>query len=67
MPLVCLRVDASGSLPVLLDDRDELSCGDGVEWRFVAALQDLEESRQLVRQLHLEHAYGRALRARSGR
>jgi len=64
MPLVCLRVDDSGTLPVLLDDQDELSCEHGVEWRFVAALPDPEEARQLVRQLHLEQAHGWALRAR---
>ncbi len=67
MPLVCLRVDASGTWPVLLDEGDELTCSEGVEWRFVAAAQDPEEGQQLVRQLHFEHAHKRALGSRSRR
>jgi hypothetical protein len=54
MLLVCLRVDASGSWPVLLQERDELACASGVEWRFVAAVEDAEEGRRLVSQLHYE-------------
>ncbi len=67
MPLVCVRVDASGTWPMLLDEGDELTCGEGVEWRFVAAAEDPEEGQRLVRQLRFEHAHKRAGFARQGR
>jgi hypothetical protein len=54
MPLVCLRVDASGCWPVLLHERDELACADGVEWRFVAAVEDPVEGGRLLIQLQYE-------------
>jgi hypothetical protein len=54
MFLVCLRVDASGIWPVLLHERDEFACADGVEWRFVASVEDPDEGGRLLTQLHYE-------------
>jgi hypothetical protein len=55
MPLICLRLDATGTRPVMLHDRDELSCADGVEWRFVASVPDADHGRRLLDQLRYEH------------
>jgi hypothetical protein len=63
MTLVCLRVDASGVWPVLLHERDELACANGVEWRFVAAVEDPEEGGRLVTQLQYELKQRRPLHA----
>lgn len=63
MLLVCLRVDASGIRPVLLHERDELACADGVEWRFVASVEDPDEGGRLLTQLHYELPLSRSFRA----
>ena len=55
MLLICLRVDETGAWPVMLDERDELACTEGVEWRFVASVQDRDEGQRLLKQLHFEH------------
>jgi hypothetical protein len=63
MSLVCLRVDASGIWPVLLHERDEFACANGVEWRFVASVEDAEEGERLLAQLHYELKQRRPARA----
>ena len=63
MTLVCLRVDASGIWPVLLHERDDLACANGIEWRFVAAVEDPDEGGRLLTQLHYELKQSRPVRA----
>ncbi len=65
MPLICLRVDESGVWPVMLNERDDLSCADGTEWRFVASVATAAEGQHLLRQL-AEEAEQRAAKGLRG-
>jgi hypothetical protein len=57
MPLVWIRSDAAGAWPVMMDERDELACADGVDWHFVAAVESRGEGERLIEQLHFERPH----------
>jgi hypothetical protein len=49
MYAVLIRIDASGECPVIVRDGEQLPCGPGVRWRFVAqAASDLDACRIVV-------------------
>jgi hypothetical protein len=49
MYAVLIRIDSAGECPVIVRDGEQLPCGPGVRWRFVAqAASDLEACRIVV-------------------
>ena len=48
---VLLRIDRDGARPVIVRSDEELPCGDGASWRFVAQAGSEEEARGLCARL----------------
>ncbi len=48
---VLLRIDRDGARPVIVRSDEELPCGDGASWRFLAQAGSEEEARGLCARL----------------
>ncbi len=62
---IWIRVDAAGERPLMLSDSEEMVCGNGIEWRFVAVVENPDHGRRLLEQLQVESAARVAVRARA--
>ncbi len=56
---VLLRVDRHGARPVIVRSDEELPCGDGASWRFVAQAGSEEDARGLCARLDALEAKAR--------